>query len=128
MRTTDAGKAAPWVVLTGPSGVSLLTQLFPVIGETLTDGSHQLSVDLSIAEGKTLGLDTTEWSAKKGKNVGFRIMRESPKGWKLAGDGLGAADEQVVAGRLWETTARGELKKQLAVREATRDEIAAGRV
>jgi hypothetical protein len=127
VRTTDAGKAAPWVVLTGPSGVPLLTQLFPVIGETLADNSHQLSVDLSIAEGKTLGFDTTGWSAKKGKNVGFCIVRDSPKGWKLAGDGLGAADEQVVAGRPWETTARGELKK-LAVREATRDEIAAGRV
>ena len=127
MRTTDAGKAAPWVVLTGPSGKQLLKQLIVVIGETLADNSHQLSVDLSIAEGKTLVLDTTGWSATKGKNVGFRIVRKSPKGWVLADDGLGAADEQVVEDRPWETTARGELKK-LAVREATRDQIAAGRV
>ena len=128
VRTTDAGKAAPWVVLTGPSGVQMLVQLFPVIKETLIDHSHQLLTNLTVADGKAFGLDTTTFPKNiNGKEVGFRIVRDSPKGWKLAGDGLGAADEQVVAGRPWETTARGELKK-LAVREATRDEIAAGRV
>jgi len=124
VRTTPAGKASPWVVLTGPLG-SLVVQLFPVITEKLADKSHQLLTNLTVAEGTTLGLDTSTFPKNKnGKEVGFRVVRASPKGWVLAGDGLGAADAPYVAGRPWETTARGALKEQLSVREASLEEIA----
>jgi hypothetical protein len=109
----------------GPSGVPLLVQLIPVIKETLVDKSHQLITNLTVAEGTSLGLDTSSFPKNiNGKEIGFRVMRAAPKGWVLAGDGLGAADLSSVAGRLWETTARGDFKAQVTVREATPKEIA----
>ena len=121
---TPEGKAAPWLVVTGPSGKALLLQLIPVITETLSDGSHQLITNFTVAEGAALGLDTSKFPKNiNGKEVGFRVVRAAPKGWVLAGDGLGAADAPTAVGRTWETTARGEIKERLAVREATQSEI-----
>ena len=122
---TPEGKVAPWVVVTGPSGLSLVTQLIPVITEVMADKSHQLITNFTTAEGNKLGLDTSTFPKNiNGKEVGFRIVRPTPRGWVLAGDGIGAADAQSVKGRLWETTARGELKEKLTVREALQSEIA----
>jgi hypothetical protein len=119
---------SPWIHLTGPSGASLLTQLFPVIKETLLDKSHQLLTNLTVAEGESLGLDTKAFPKNiNGKEFGFRVVRANPKGWVLAGDTIDghAADAQFAAGRAWETTARSPYKELLSVREATPAEVAA---